>query len=96
MAYRKDTAWVPNNKRGAKEKEIIQWLDLNHCFVIFNKKGRIVFTINGKPCMIYIKSTNRSISRLLEVELQNYRDYGISAKAIYTVYDMDKLLEEIF
>jgi len=78
-------------KHKKKIKEVIQWLDLNRCFVITNNDSRIVFTINGKPCMIFIKSTDRPVSRQLILELQNYRQYGIKAEAIYNIYEMDRL-----
>ena len=93
MTYTRNIAVHCKKKYEKKKKEIIQWLDLSHCFILSNKSGRIVFSMNGKTCMIYIKSTNRSISRELSSELQNYRNYGIKAEAVYNVYDMNTFLK---
>lgn len=76
-----------------KIKEVIQWLDLHRCFILSNNNGRIVFSIKGKTCMIYIKETSRETSSQLKTELKNYNNYNIKAKAIYTIYDMDDFLK---
>ena len=78
-----------------KIKEVIQWLDLHRCFILYNDDGKIVFSIKGRTCMIYIKETNKGISSQLQTELKNYNDYNIKAKAVYTVYDMDEFLKDL-
>lgn len=93
MPYVKSTGIRRKEKYEEKKEEIIQWLDLNRCFILSNENGRIVFSINGKTCMIYIKSTNRTTSRQLNSELRNYRNYNIKAEAIYNVYDMNTFLD---
>ena len=101
MSYRinesinKNSLTKNGKKYKQKEKEVIQWLDLNRCFILSNKDGKIVFAINGRACMIYIKETDRVISNQLEAELKNYNDYNIKAKAIYNIYDMDEFLGDI-
>jgi len=79
-------------KREEKLKEITRWLDLNRCLVIFRKGSKIIFSANGKTCMLFVKSTNRPPSRRLKEELENYRKYNIKAEAIYDVYEMDQFI----
>lgn len=98
MSYRTDEVINKNSLTKAgeryrqKEKEVIQWLDLNKCFVLSNDNGRIVFSIKGRTCMIYLKETDRAVSDQLRAELKNYKNYNIKAKAIYSIYDMDEFL----
>lgn len=77
-----------------KRKLLFRWLSLNKCLVIKTDDQDIMFVAKGILYMIHLKKSSTNISYKLQHQIDTYISYGIVAKAIYNVFELEAILHK--
>jgi len=75
-----------------KKAEVVSWLSLNNCLILQRESSWITFVKEGIAYIIYIKESDRAPSNKLLKEIKRYKMYGIKAKIVNSVFDVENLI----
>lgn len=75
-----------------KRKLVLKWLSLNECLIIKAEDQDIIFVSKGILYMIHLKKNSTNVSTRLQHQIDTYISYGIVAKAIYNVFELENIL----
>jgi len=76
-----------------KRKLVLRWLSLSKCLVIKTEDQEIMFVFKSILYMIHLKKhPTKKISHKLRHKINMYINYGIVAKAIYDVFELETIL----
>ena len=77
-----------------KRESVFRWLSLNECLIIKADDQDIMFVAKGVLYMIHLKKNSTNVSYKLQHQIDTYISYGIVAKAIYNVFELETILRK--
>ena len=77
-----------------KLESVLQLLSLNRCLIIKIEDQDIMFVSKGILYMIHLKKNLTNVSTRLQQKMDIYIKYGVVAKAIYNVFELETILTE--
>jgi hypothetical protein len=77
-----------------KRESVFKWLSLNKCLIIKADDQDIMFVAKGVLYMIHLKKNSTNVSSRLQHKIDTYISYGVVAKAIYNVFELETILHK--